>query len=112
MHRVSGSGFSERWLRPQTPLGRRAVGLTAASFLLFVAFFGFVASGQRGGESFFSNLWLSATILPAAGLAIAGGAVGLTAAIKHAERSLGVLVAIVFGTSVLLFVSGELVFPH
>ena len=77
MHHVSGSGFSERWLRPQTSLGKRAVALIAASFVLFIAFFAFVASGQRGGESFFSNLWLSATILPAAGLAIAGGAVGL-----------------------------------
>lgn len=86
--------------------------LLAASFVLFIAFFAFVASGQRGGESFFSNLWLSATILPAAGLAMAGGAVGLAAAIKQAERSLGVLVAIVFGCSVLLFVIGELVFPH
>lgn len=86
--------------------------MTTVSFLLFIAFFAFVASGQKGGESFFSNLWLSATILPAAGLAMAGGAVGSVAAIKHGERSLGVLVAIILGCSVLLFVIGELLVPH
>lgn len=112
VHHVLGNGFFERRLRPQTPLGKLSVRLIAASLLLFVAFFGFVAAGQRGGESFFSNLWLSVTMLPAAALAIGGGAVGCVAAIRDNERSLGALVAIILGSSVLLFVVGELVVPH
>jgi hypothetical protein len=86
--------------------------LLTGSLLCFAAFFLLVISGRRGGDSFFSNLWLSVTILSAAGLAIAAGAVGLVAAIRDGERSLVVGVGIVFGFSILLFTVGEIAFPH
>lgn len=100
------------WLVPSTLPGRWSAGLLAASLLCFVFFFVLVMSGQRGGDTFFSNLWLSGTILPAAALAIAAGAVGLAAAIRDGERSLVVGIAIIYGFLVLMFTVGEVAFPH
>lgn len=101
-----------RWLLPATLPGKWSAGLLAGSLGLFGAFFALVMSGQRGGDTFAGNLWLSGTIVPAAGLALAAGAVGLVAAIKDGERSLVVGAAIAFGLLVALVVIGEIVFPH
>ena len=100
-----------RWLVPSTTAGRWSAALLAGAAVCFAAFFFLVMSGQRGGDTFFSNPWLSGTILVAAGLAIAAGIVGLTAAIRHGERSVLVGIAIVLGLLVVLFVVGEVVFP-
>jgi hypothetical protein len=45
--------------------------LASASFM--AAFFSLVASGQRGGESFFSNLVLSLPFLAAGAAALVAG---------------------------------------
>jgi len=82
------------------------------SLMLFGVFFVLVAFGHKGGESFFSNLWLAGTILPAAALALASGTVGAVAAIKDTERSLSVFTAVVLGGIVAIFMIGELIFPH
>lgn len=103
---------SSRWLVPSTLAGRWSAALLAGSAACFVAFFLLVMSGQRGGDTFFSNPWLSGAILVAAGLAIAAGIVGLVAAVRHGERSVPVGVAIVSGLLVVLFVIGEVTFPH
>ncbi len=110
--RMPEKSWATRKLLPRTPLGRWSVRLTTGSVLLFGVFFVLVASGQKGGDSFFSNLWLSGTILPAAGLALAGGAVGAVAAIKETERSLGVSAAVLLGVIVLMVIVGELALPH
>ena len=97
---------------PHTRRGWWSLGLLGASIALFGAFFALVASGQRGGDSFLDNLWLSGTIVPAAALAVASGAMGLTAAVKDGERSIAVLVAMVAGLLVALFVVAEIAIPH
>ena len=99
-------------LRPHTAPGAWSLRLLAGSVALFVAFFLLVASGQRGGDTFFSNLWLASTILAAAGLAIGAGAIGLVAVIGSRERSSVVLTAIAVGLVVTVFLIGEVGFPH
>ena len=97
---------------PHTQLGRLCCILGIGSVAGFAASFGLVAAGQRGGEEFFSNPWLSATILPAAGLAIAGAAAGVGAMVRQAERAWAVAVVTVFGVVVAIFATGEVLFPH
>jgi ABC-type uncharacterized transport system permease subunit len=50
---------------PKTRLGKWSVGLIILFFLLFALFQFLVASGQRGGATFFSNLVLAIPILAA-----------------------------------------------
>lgn len=100
-----------RWL-PRTRPGSWSVGLLGVSLISFAAFFGLAASGQEGGDSFLDNLWLSGTMLSAAGCAIAAGFAGAWAAIRELERSPGVILAMLLGLLVLVFVVGEVVAPH
>lgn len=97
---------------PRTRAGRWSIRLFGASVALFAAFFALVASGQRGGDTFSDNLWLSGTALPAAFLTVVAAGFGLVAVIKERERSLLVFAAIVAGLVVLFFAIGEVVAPH
>ncbi len=97
---------------PSTHLGRVCGGLGAVAVAFFVVFFGLVAGGQRGGETFFSNPWLATAILTAAASAIVAAAVGLTAVFRESERAVVVFVIIALGIAVLLFAVAEVVFPH
>lgn len=57
---------------PKTDLGKWSVGLIVVFFLLFAAFRILVVSGQRGGETFFSNpiLAILGMLIKTGGLAI------------------------------------------
>jgi len=81
------------------------------SILLFGAFFALVASGQRGGDTFFSNPALTVTILGSGLAAISGGVLGLFA-LWHNDRSLTVMIAVTVGTLATLWSVAELAFPH
>ena len=94
-----------------TRMGRTSGWLLALSGGLFATFFGLVAAGQRGGETFFSNVPLAATMLGAAASAIAAGAVGVVAVRRH-DRAPWVIAAVVVGTVVTLWTVGEIAFPH
>ena len=61
-----------------------------------------IASGQRGGETFFANPLLAVTLIVASLSAISGLALGLFSFVRRKERSLLVLIAVVLG----LFVQG------
>ena len=78
---------------------------------LLAAFFGLVASGECGGDAFFSNVALATTILAAAGSGVAAGCVGVLALRRH-DRSLVVIVAITVGVLVILWTAAEVAFPH
>jgi len=82
----------------------------------FIVFFGlfylFVASGQRGGATFFSNLWLTVPILLAAISGVSAFFTGITGVIKSRERSILVYLAMLIGLIVLLYCLAEIVFPH
>ena len=96
---------------PETESGRWAGRLLIVAVLLIGAFSALVASGQRGGDTFFSNLWLSVTILGGAGAALAAGCLG-GVALRHGDRSAVAILAVVVGALVLLYSAAEIAFPH
>lgn len=97
---------------PRTRAGRWSLRLLGVSLIFFAAFYSLVATGQRGGDTFFGNPWLSGTILPAGGAAVAAATVGLVGVIKQQERSPAVYIAVVLGLLVLAFGIAEVVAPH
>ena len=97
---------------PKTKLGKLSTGLIGAFIVFIVAFQLLVASGQRGGETFFSNLVLAIPILLAGTSGVFAFAIGLTGVIRNRERSILVFLAILIGLFVLLFSLGEVIFPH
>ncbi len=97
---------------PHTHLGRISCQLGILSLAFFAAFFALVASGQRGGDTFFSNPWLASTVLAAGASAVAAATAGLAAVLRQSERALSVLATIGFGVMVLVFAIGEILFPH
>ena len=96
---------------PETTSGRWAGRLLGLAALLLAAFYGLVALGQRGGDTFFSNPSLSITILGAAGSAVVAGGFGVDALV-HRERSFVVFLAIVVAVLVIWWTMMEILFPH
>jgi len=93
-------------------LGKRSAWLIVA-FAVSLALFGIlVASGQRGGDTFFSNPILTIPIFLAATSGIAAFITGLISIVRKKERSISVYLAVTFGLIVLVFVLGEIIFPH
>ncbi|MFC1938777.1 hypothetical protein ACFLWM_01295 [Chloroflexota bacterium] len=71
-----------------------------------------VLLGQRGGDTFFSNPSLAIPILLAGISGIAAFITGLISIIRDKERSISVYLAVAFGFVTLVFVLGEIIFPH
>ena len=97
---------------PSTRLGWWSVGLSAGFLAFMLLFQLLVASGQRGGETFFSNPWLAVSILIAAGSAIAAGATAIVAILWRQERSILMVLSLMLGLLVAVFALGEIVYPH
>ena len=98
--------------KPTTYLGKRAAWLIFA-FAVSLASFGIlVASGQRGGDTFFSNPILTVPILFAATSGIAAFVTGLISIVKRKERSISVYVAVAFGLVVLIVALAQIISPH
>jgi cytochrome bd-type quinol oxidase subunit 2 len=98
--------------KPTTDLGKWSAWLIVALAILLGVFFMLVASGQRGGDTFFSNPILTVPMLIAATAGIAAFIVGLISVVKRKERSVAAFLAIVVGLFVIVFVLGEVIFPH
>ena len=97
---------------PSTRLGWWSVGLSVGFLVFFTLFQILVTTGQRGGETFFSNPWLAVSILIAAGSAIAAGVTAAAAIFWRRERSIFSILALFLGLFVAVFVLGEIVTPH
>lgn len=97
---------------PKTVMGWWSFGLIIAFFLSFAFFLLIVASGQRGGQTFFSNPWLAFSGISAAVFAISSFFVGIFSIVKNKERGVLVFLSTVIGFFVLLFVLGEILSPH
>jgi hypothetical protein len=69
-----------------------------------------VASGQRGGETFLDNLYISVPMLLAAISGVLAFILGLIAIIKNKERAFFVFISTILGFFILWFVVGSLVF--
>jgi len=100
------------YITPKTRLGRWSVWLIVAFIVFFAIFFLFVASGQRGGATFFSNLFLAVPVVIAAISGISAFFTGIIGVIKDRERSVLVYLAILIGLIVLLYCLAEIIFPH
>jgi hypothetical protein len=97
---------------PKTSLGKWSVGLIAAFILFLVVFVILVLSGQRGDDTFLSNLWLAVPVLLAGSCGIAAFVTGLIGVIKSKERSILVFLAIFIGFDIMVFGLGEFLVPH
>jgi hypothetical protein len=96
---------------PETVLGKWSVGLFGG-FIVFIAlFFGLIAAGQRGGETFFSNLYLTIPALIAAVSANAAFFTGIIGIILRKERAILVFLATAVGLFVIIFVLAEIIAP-
>lgn len=79
----------------------------------FMLFFNLmVATGQRGGDTIFDNLWLTLPIFIAGIAAISAGVLGGAAIILRGERSIFVFAALLLGIFVAWFAIAEVMFPH
>lgn len=96
----------------KTRLGKWSVGLIILFFLLFALFQFLVASGQRSGATFFSNLVLAIPILAAGISGMLAFFTGIISIIKSKERSVFVFLAMTMGLLVLIFILGEFLSPH
>jgi len=97
---------------PKTLLGKWSVGLIIAFFVFLASFAVLVASGQRGGETFFSNLALTVPMLLAGSCGVAALITGLIGIIRSKERAVLVYLAVAIGLVVLFFGLGEILCPH
>jgi hypothetical protein len=97
---------------PRTSLGKWSIWLIVAVIVLYIIFQLLVASGQRGGATFFSNLALSVPMLLAGISGISAFFTGIIGIIKSKERSILTFIATVVGFFILFFILGELLVPH
>ena len=101
---------------PKTTLGKWSVALIIAFIVVIVAhqvaFQLLMASGWRGGETFFGALVATVPVILAGISGISAFVTGLIGIIRTRERSVTVYLAVTIGLLVLLFLLGEVIFPH
>jgi hypothetical protein len=84
-----------------------AVIVLYAFFMIMISFF-----GQRGGLTFFSNLWLAVPMILAWVAGCIAFIIGLTAIFKSKERSILVFVTTFVGFLITLYGVIEVLAPH
>ena len=98
---------------PKSVPGKWSLGLIVLFFLLYGLFmFLVMVLGQRGGDTFFSNLFLAVPGLLMAASGIAAFFTGIFGVVKRRERAILVFVSTAIGFFILLFCSAEILFPH
>ncbi len=98
--------------KPSTIQGKWSVRLIVISILFFIVLSSFIASGQRGGDTFFSNLLLAIPMLVAAILAVCAFFTGIIGIFRNRERAVFVFISTALGFFVLFWGFAEIVFPH
>ena len=87
--------------------------LAVAVFGVLLAIFALlVAAGQRGGEEFFDNLWLTVPFLGAYLAGVSAFILGVVAMTAFGERSVTVVAATILGLLITAFGVLEVLFPH
>lgn len=100
-------------IMPRTKLGKWSWVLAAVFVLMMLLFLAMVhLFGQRGGETFFSNLLLTIPVLIAFGSAAASCIVGIISFVAARERAILVFVSVIVSLIVTIYAVMELVFPH
>jgi hypothetical protein len=98
--------------KPSTALGKWSVILIVLSFIFSILLFSFIASGQRGGDTFFSRPALAIPMLLAGISAACAFFAGITGIIRNRERAIFVYISTVIGFIILLWGLAEIIFPH
>ena len=97
---------------PKTNLGKYSLGLLIIFFICLGIFFLFCRLGEKGGDTFFSNLKLTIPYCLAAIAGITSFFTGIISVIKNKERAIIVFLSIIIGSFVLFWVLAEILFPH
>lgn len=99
-------------LLPTTVPGRWSI-LALAAFAGLLAVFALtVAAGERGGDDFFDNLWLTVPFLGAYFAGVMAFILGAIAIATSGERSIAVVAATILGLATTAFGVLEVLFPH
>lgn len=102
----------KKFILPKTALGKWSVGL-AISFIVFFALVSVLgATGQEGGPTFFSNLFLAIPGLIAAVSGFAAFLTGIISIIFLKERALLVFVSSAIGLLLIAFILGDYFNPE
>ncbi|MDI6799378.1 MAG: hypothetical protein QMD53_01630 [Actinomycetota bacterium] len=97
---------------PKTRPGRISI-ISILFFLLsMVVLFSMVSMGERGGAGFFDNLYLTIPFLFAALFGLVAFFAGTFSMIYKGERAVLVVISTGIGLFVLIFLLGEIIFPH
>jgi hypothetical protein len=97
---------------PSTWAGLWSIALAVGFFVCFGLFLLVAATGQTGGDTFGSNLWLAVPIMAAGASAIGGAVTAIVAIIKQGERSFLVIGPLLLGLLVAIFLVLEVSIPH
>lgn len=109
MTTVGSSGARRRNFMPETLAGKSSV-ISFGGFLIGdTALFLAAASGQKGGETIFDNLWLGAPGMIALAGAVVSMITGLVAVMGRRERNAAVLVSTTVSAAVVLFIALEFI---
>ena len=98
--------------KPKTNLGKRSSWLLVTLGVFLLVFRINVLLGHRGGDTFFSNLFLAIPILLTGISGIAAFITGLISIIREKERSISVYVAVAIGLIVLVVAFAQITSPH
>jgi len=91
---------------PQTPLGRRAVGLVGIGAVFFVATILLANVGGQAGTG-----WVALPLIPAGLAAGAGAIAAVVATIRDHERGGIVFIPLIVGLAIAFLVIGEFITP-
>ncbi len=97
---------------PKHTLGKLSVELLVLSIIFFGVLMALIFSGQKGGDTFFSNLLLAIPGLLVAICGVAAFFTGIISIVKEKECSILVYLSTGIGFFILLFVASEILFPH
>lgn len=97
---------------PKSHLGKLSVYLIIIFLILMAIFFLLVSLGERGGETFFSNLKLAIPVSLAGISGILSFFLGIVSMMKDKERSISVILSTLVGAFILFWTLSEILFPH
>ena len=100
------------FFKPKSILGKLSVKLVILFFFMLAVFYLMCASGQRGGDTFFSNLYLTIPFLIAAIAGMVAFFIGILSVIKNKDYSILVILSTIIGFLILLWCLAEILFPH
>ncbi|XOU94230.1 MAG: hypothetical protein ACNFW9_05290 [Candidatus Kerfeldbacteria bacterium] len=96
----------------KTKLGKWSVGLMGSFILWMMILIILIITGQKGGDTFFSNPLLSISAVIAALSGFISLIVGLVAIIKHKEKAALVYISTFLSLLITIYIFAEIIFPH